>query len=538
MTSGLGCDGDSIAMTSAVNPSLEDIITGAIPGMPKVVAHTPVLAYENGAEFMQAWYDAEAGKLDPFVLILEGSVPNEKINGEGHFAGMSVNPSNGQPITTNEWIDRLAPKAAAVVALGTCATYGGIPAMKNNPTGAMGLCDYLGWGWTSAAGLPVINIPGCPVQPDNTTESLTVLVMALAGIAPVPELDDQHRLTMHFGRTVHEGCNRAAFYEHGDFATEYGSDHRCLVKLGCKGPVVKCNVPIRGWASGVGGCPNVGGICMACTMPGFPDKYMPFMDADPNSKGSTTVAKFTYGPVLRYFRNMSIRTKYDKEPPWRQPGPELTTGFTKTWNGAHTTAPRRADSLLQATHGAPVTRIATSHRIVPIDYEVGGREAHLYRVGREEYLRVELYDGYYSVGWSSALGVNAVLDRLSPLLQDLIGKAVVFDEDAHQHLRLDPRATLDRLKADPDSVSLVRLELSNLTLVWERGDLADDGHTCLSEVALIARVFDPQGCTRALHRTASALVAARANDLIERTAYVADHLERGRLAPTLVTTDG
>ena len=53
------------------------------------------------------------------------------------------------------------------------------------------------------------------------------------------------------------------------------------MKLGCKGPVVKCNVPVRGWQSGVGGCPNVGGICMACTMPGFPDKYMPFMDEDP-----------------------------------------------------------------------------------------------------------------------------------------------------------------------------------------------------------------------------------------------------------------
>jgi hydrogenase small subunit len=331
LTSGLSCDGDSVAMTSAVNPSLEDIITGAIPGMPKVVAHTPVLAYENGAEFMQAWYDAEAGKLDPFVLIVEGSIPNEKINGEGHFAGMGVNPSNGQPITTNEWIDRLAPKSAATVALGTCATYGGIPAMKNNPTGAMGLCDYLGWGWTSAAGLPVINIPGCPAQPDNTTESLTVLVMALAGITPVPELDEQHRLTMHFGRTVHEGCNRAAFYEHGNFATEYGSDHRCLVKLGCKGPVVKCNVPIRGWQSGVGGCPNVGGICMACTMPGFPDKFMPFMDEDPKAKLSSTTAKFTYGPLLRYFRNQSINRIGDKEPEWRHPRAEITTGYTPHW---------------------------------------------------------------------------------------------------------------------------------------------------------------------------------------------------------------
>ena len=118
MTTGLSCDGDSVAMTSATNPSLEDIITRRIPGMPKVVVHNPVLAYENGAEFMQAWYDAEAGKLDPFVLVLEGSIPNEQINGEGHWAGMGVNPETGQPITTNEWIDRLAPKAAAVVASG------------------------------------------------------------------------------------------------------------------------------------------------------------------------------------------------------------------------------------------------------------------------------------------------------------------------------------------------------------------------------------------------------------------------------------
>ena len=107
------------------------------------------------------------------------------------------------------------------------------------------------------------------------------LVLALAGMAPLPELDDQLRPKWLFGRTVREGCNRAGFTEQGNFATEYGSDHRCLVKLGCKGPVVKCNVPVRGWINGIGGCPNVGGICMACTMPGFPDKYMPFMDPDP-----------------------------------------------------------------------------------------------------------------------------------------------------------------------------------------------------------------------------------------------------------------
>ena len=237
---------------------------------------------------MQAWYDAEDGKLDPFVLVIEGSVPNEKINGDGYWTGMGVNPENGQPITTNEWIDRLAPKAAAVVAVGTCATYGGIPAMKNNPTGAMGLADYLGWNWKSKAGLPIVNIPGCPAQADNITETLMYLVFALAGMAPPPELDEQLRPKWLFGRTVREGCNRAGFTEQGHFATEYGADPRCLVKLGCKGPVVKCNVPVRGWNNGIGGCPNVGGICMACTMPGFPDKYMPFMDEDPWGNAART----------------------------------------------------------------------------------------------------------------------------------------------------------------------------------------------------------------------------------------------------------
>ncbi len=331
MTTGLSCDGDSVAMTSATNPSLEDIITGAIPGMPRVVVHNPVLAYENGAEFMEAWYQAEKGELDPFVLVVEGSIPNEEINGEGYWAGMGDNPETGQPITTNEWVDRLAPKAAAVVAVGTCATYGGIPAMKNNPTGAMGLPDYLGWDWKSSAGLPVVCIPGCPAQPDNMTEALLYLVLHLGGLAPVPELDDQLRPAWLFGRTVHEGCNRAAFYEHGDFATEYGSDHRCLVKLGCKGPVVKCNVPVRGWVNGIGGCPNVGGICMACTMPGFPDKYMPFMQEDSNAKLSSSLARFTYGPLLRWGRRRSVRTKYDQEPEWRRKGNQLTTGYQKRW---------------------------------------------------------------------------------------------------------------------------------------------------------------------------------------------------------------
>ena len=124
------------------------------------------------------------------MLVVEGSIPNEKIKREGYWAAMGTDAETGQPITTNEWIDRLAPKALAVVAIGTCATYGGIHAMEGNPTGCMGLADYLGWDWKSKAGIPIVNVPGCPVQPDNFMETLLYLLYQAAGLAPMIPLDD------------------------------------------------------------------------------------------------------------------------------------------------------------------------------------------------------------------------------------------------------------------------------------------------------------------------------------------------------------
>jgi hydrogenase small subunit len=332
ITAGLSCDGDSVSTTAASQPSIEDIVMGAIPGLPKVHLHNPVLAYEVGDDFMKYWYLADEDRLGaPFVLVIEGSIPNEEIKSEGYWAALGTDKKTGQPITTCEWIDRLTPKALAVVAAGTCATYGGIHAMAGNPTGAMGLADYLGWGWRSKAGIPIVNVPGCPVQPDNMTETLLYLLYQAAGLAPMIPLDEQLRPTWLFGKTVHEGCDRAGYYEQGDFAREYGSP-KCLVKIGCWGPVVNCNVTKRGWMAGIGGCPNVGGICIACTMPGFPDKFMPFMDEPPGAMISSTLVN-VYGRIIRNLRSMTNDT-VNKEPRWRHRGRELTTGYRPmTYNG-------------------------------------------------------------------------------------------------------------------------------------------------------------------------------------------------------------
>jgi hydrogenase small subunit len=315
MTAGLGCDGDTVSITAATQPSIEDVLLGAIPGLPKVHLHNPVLAVENGSDFMKFWYQAEQGKLDPFVLVVEGSIPNEKLHGpDGYWAALGTDAKTGQPIKTTEWIDRLAPKALACVAIGTCATYGGIHAMSGNPTGCMGLADYLGWDWRSKAGVPIVNVPGCPVQPDNFMETLLYLLYQVAGLAPMIPLDAQLRPQWLFGKTVHQGCDRAGYYEQADFATEYGSP-KCIVKLGCWGPVVNCNVPKRGWMAGIGGCPNVGGICIGCTMPGFPDKFMPFMDEPPGARISS-VSISLYGRTIRALRSLT-NTTLNKEPKWR-----------------------------------------------------------------------------------------------------------------------------------------------------------------------------------------------------------------------------
>ena len=199
--------------------------------------------------------------------------------------------------------------------------------MEGNPTGCMGLADYLGWDWKSKAGIPIINVPGCPVQPDNFMETVLHLLYHAAGLAPIPPLDDKLRPTWLFGATVHEGCDRAGYYEQGQFTHEYGRPE-CLVKIGCWGPVVNCNVAKRGWMGGIGGCPNVGGICIGCTMPGFPDKFMPFMDEPPGGKLSLTAVGL-YGRIIKRLRGFTQNTA-NKEPKWRHNRAELTTGYRPT----------------------------------------------------------------------------------------------------------------------------------------------------------------------------------------------------------------
>ena len=290
---GMSCDGCSIALTGASSPSIERLLRGTLPGLPRVVLHHPFLAPESGRSFLEPYRQATRGGLGaPYIVVVEGSATDDLHAGDGYWSAMGsggTDDENGntvdgvaQPLRSMDWVRALAPSAVATIALGTCAAWGGVPAAAGNPTGAESLGDLLGSDYRSRLGLPVITIPGCAPGGDNIVETLAALLLFLSGVGPEPELDDLGRPAWLFEETVHRRCVRAGFYEEGIFARTAGEEG-CLVELGCWGAVVQCNITSRGAIGGLGGCMNVGGACNGCTMPGFPDAF-------PNAAGAVSPA--------------------------------------------------------------------------------------------------------------------------------------------------------------------------------------------------------------------------------------------------------
>ena len=307
INAGLSCDGDSVALTAATQPSIEEIALGALPWSS---ADRGALAVDRLRVRARpaARTTSSSGSAKPTAASWNPSSSSSKARSPTRRSRMRATGAAsvtirrpGSRSQRQEWLDRLAPKATAIVAAGTCATYGGIHAMAGNPTGAMGVADYLGWGWKSKAGIPIVNVPGCPIQPDNLSETLTYLLYMATDQAPMIPLDDALRPTWLFGATVHEGCDRAGYYEQADFATEYGSP-KCIVKLGCWGPVVKCNVPKRGWMNGDRAAARTSAAsALAARCRASPTSSCPSWTSRPARKLSTTVVN-AWGGTLRRLR--------------------------------------------------------------------------------------------------------------------------------------------------------------------------------------------------------------------------------------------
>ncbi len=382
---GMSCDGCTIAVSGATSPGVEGLLAGTVPAMPKVILHHPVLSVEAGEEFVRNFRLAEEGALGaPFVIVYEGSVADERIAAEtgGYWAalGVDVLPDGvRRPIPTAEWLKRLAPKAAAMIAIGTCATWGGVPAAQGNTTGAMGVMDFLGADYRSAFGLPVINIPGCSPIGDNFTETVAAILLFLQGLGPLPEFDELGRPAWLFRETVHQQCGRAGFYEEGTFAQHYG-DKECLVEIGCWGPVVQCNITSRGAINHMGGCMNTGGICIGCTMPGFPDRFSPFYQTPPGSVISSNASR-VYASIVRPLRRISMRYQ-NRETRW-----DDARNVPSGWG--HVKEPSVFEKALHLLYEKWQFRTAKRpgrtrpEEMYPEGYEVPGEVARRRRLGKQ-----------------------------------------------------------------------------------------------------------------------------------------------------------
>jgi hydrogenase small subunit len=265
---GASCTGCTVSLLNSASPTIKNIlIDQIIPGVHiNLRFHATVMAGagEPAIEVLEGTAKEKEGE---YVLVAEGAIPTatEAVYG-------AIGERGGKPVTMQTRLEELARNAMAVLAVGTCASFGGIPAAAPNPTGCKPVSQIL-----KAKGInkPLINIPGCPPHPDWIVG--TVASILLYGLPKAEDLDDNLRPLVFYGKLIHENCPRRAYFDEGKFAKKPG-DEGCLYELGCKGPITYADCPTRRWNDGTNWVIGAGAPCNGCTQPEFPDLTTPFYE--------------------------------------------------------------------------------------------------------------------------------------------------------------------------------------------------------------------------------------------------------------------
>ena len=322
MTSGLGCDGDTVALTAATSPSLEDLLTGAIPGTPGVVIYNPMLAFETGDDLMRAWYDAERGQPRSLPARARGVGAQRADQRRGPLGRASA--STPRPASRSRpcsWIDRLAPKAAAVMAIGTCAAYGGDPGDEEQPDRRHGPARLPGPRLDLAPRHPdrqPARLPG-PAQQHHRDAARARAAAQRAGADDRPRRPGPAALAVRPDRPRDLQPARAS-PSRARSPTRWATTSGASSSSGARGPVVNATSPCAAGSTG-----SAAARTSAASASAAPHRASPIASCrsgarPPRAAPTARGARFTYGPVLRYFRDRRMRTTYEREPEWRRPG--------------------------------------------------------------------------------------------------------------------------------------------------------------------------------------------------------------------------
>jgi len=238
------CTGCSETLLRTTAPDVASLILDII----SLDYHETLMA-ASGAQAEAALKQAVAENAGKFVLVVEGAIPTRD---NGVYFEL-----NGRP--SIDVLREVAAKSAAIISIGSCASWGGIPSADPNPTGAMGVDSII-------TGKAVVNLPGCPPNPYN----LLATVLEYATMGRLPALDELNRPRFAYDRVIHDNCPRRAHFDAGRFAATFGDEgHRkgwCLYKLGCKGPVTHASCSTRHFNETPGVWPiGIGTPCVGCT---------------------------------------------------------------------------------------------------------------------------------------------------------------------------------------------------------------------------------------------------------------------------------
>lgn len=246
--SGQECTGCTESLLRSNHPTLEELVLDTIS-----LEYSETLSAAAGHQVEHNKKVAMETYHGKYILVVEGAIP---IKDGGIYCKIADK-------TFLDHVKEGAAGAAAVIAIGSCSSWGGIPSSGPNPTGAVGVPQVV-------TDTPVVTVPGCPPNPYNFLS----VVLHLLTFGSLPELDDELRPKFAYGRLIHENCERRPHFDAGRFALEFGDEgHRkgyCLYKLGCKGPETYANCPsILFGDVGSGSWPvGTGHPCFGCTEQG------------------------------------------------------------------------------------------------------------------------------------------------------------------------------------------------------------------------------------------------------------------------------